>query len=67
MSQRVEPIFPPTTSFLSIKMKDFDRDKCAPAKLFIVANVAVTRSVKHHRHRLLPGPQRNRVKETFCW
>lgn len=67
MSQRAEPICPPTTSFLSIKVKDFDRDKCAPAKLFIVANVAITGSVKHHRHKLLPRPQRNRLKGTFCW
>lgn len=65
MSQRAEPVFPPTSSFLSIKVKDFDIDKCARAKLFVVANVAVMRSTK-----LLPSaaarPWRNRLEGTFC-
>lgn len=65
MSQRAEPVFPLTSAFLSIKVKDFDIDKCAPAKLFVVANVAVMRSTK-----LLPreaaGPWRNRLEGTFC-
>lgn len=47
MSQRTEHVFPPTSSFLSIKVKDFDIDKCAPTKVFVIANVTVMRSTKH--------------------
>ena len=34
-----------------------------PTKLFVVANVTVTRATKHCLHVLLPRPGRNRLEE----
>lgn len=62
-----KPVFLPTPSFSSVKVKNFDRDKWATTKVFVVTNVTVMRSMKHYCHGPLTRCQKDKLGGTLYW